>query len=102
MRKMIVAAGLAFATGAFAQNQPLTPGARTLMLAHNAYPDHGKYADRLDRALASGQPFVVEEDLAWIYGQSLLIHSQAPSPRWGAPTHVDRHYIPCYPKSSHG
>jgi hypothetical protein len=74
MRKMIVAAGLAFATAAFAQNQPLTPGARTLMLAHNAYPDHGKYADRLDRALASGQPFVVEEDLAWIDGQSLLIH----------------------------
>jgi len=36
MRKMIVAAGVAFATAAFAQN-PLTPGARTLMLAHNAY-----------------------------------------------------------------
>jgi hypothetical protein len=43
-------------------------------MAHNAYPDHGKYADRLDRALASGTPFVVEEDLAWVNGKSLLCH----------------------------
>jgi hypothetical protein len=40
------------------------PAARTQVLAHNAYPDHGKYADRLDRVIASGMPFAVEEDLA--------------------------------------
>jgi hypothetical protein len=51
-----------------------SPGSRVQVLAHNAYPDHGKYADRLDRAIASGTPFVVEEDLAWINGRSLLIH----------------------------
>jgi hypothetical protein len=51
-----------------------SPGARTLMLAHNAYPDHGKYADRLDRAIEAGLPFVVEEDLAWMDGRSFLIH----------------------------
>jgi hypothetical protein len=50
------------------------PGTRTVVLAHNAYPDHGKYGDRLDRALAAGTPFVVEEDLAWVDGRSLLIH----------------------------
>ena len=50
------------------------PGVRTLMLAHNAYPDHGQYADRLDRAISAGAPFVVEEDLAWVNGKSLLIH----------------------------
>lgn len=50
------------------------PAARLQVLAHNAYPDHGKYADRLDRAIATGTPFVVEEDLAWIDGKSLLIH----------------------------
>ncbi len=50
------------------------PGTRTLVLAHNAYPDHGKYADRLDRALAVGQPVVIEQDLAWVNGQSLEIH----------------------------
>lgn len=74
MKKMIVAAGLALATVAFAQQGTFVPGSRTLMLAHNAYPDHGKYTDRLDQALASGHPFAVEEDLAWIDGKSLLIH----------------------------
>lgn len=56
-----------------------TPGARTLMLAHNAYPDHGKYADRLDRAIAAGVPFAVEEDLSWVDGKSLLIHGSKSS-----------------------
>ena len=50
------------------------PGSRILMLAHNAYPDHGKYDDRLDRAIAAGVPFVVEQDLSWIDGKSLMIH----------------------------
>jgi len=57
-----------------AQQATFSPGARTLVLAHNAYPDHGKYTDRLDRAIASGFPFVVEEDLAWVDGKSLLVH----------------------------
>jgi len=52
----------------------VVPGARIQVLAHNAYPDHGKYADRLDRAIASGMPFVVEEDLAWLDGKSVVIH----------------------------
>jgi hypothetical protein len=50
------------------------PGSRMQVLAHNAYPDHGKYADRLDRALAAGLPMAVEEDLAWVDGKSLIIH----------------------------
>src|SRR6516162_5155747 len=50
------------------------PGSRTQVLAHNAYPDHGKYIDRLDRALAAGLPIAVEEDLAWVDGKSLVIH----------------------------
>src|ERR1700733_7473665 len=72
----IVAIAALAAASSWAQHgkSNFTPGARIEILAHNAYPDHGKYADRLDRAIASGQPFVVEEDLAWIYGQSLLIH----------------------------
>src|SRR5215469_15933940 len=50
------------------------PGSRIQVLAHNAYPDHGKFADRLDRTIAAGVPFAVEEDLAWVDGKSLLIH----------------------------
>jgi len=63
---------------AFAAGAPSTfaPGARTLVLAHNAYPDEGKYADRLDRVIAAGVPFVVEEDLVWVNGRSLLIHNE--------------------------
>src|SRR5271155_2820698 len=56
-------------------SSPFTPGARTLMLAHNAYPDDGKFGDRLDRVIAAGVPFVVEEDLVWVDGRSLLIHN---------------------------
>jgi hypothetical protein len=51
-----------------------TPGSRIEILSHNAYPDHGKYGDRLDRAIAAGTPFATEQDLAWIDGRSLEIH----------------------------
>jgi hypothetical protein len=50
------------------------PGSRIQVLSHNAYPDHGKYTDRLDRTLAAGLPVAIEEDLAWVDGKSLLIH----------------------------
>jgi hypothetical protein len=56
--------------------QAFTPGARTLMLAHNAYPDEGKFGDRLDRVISAGVPFAVEEDLVWVNGKSLLIHNE--------------------------
>lgn len=69
---LIAIAALAFAAGA---KNTFSPGARTLMLAHNAYPDDGKYGDRLDRAISAGVPFVVEEDLVWVDGKSLLIHA---------------------------
>ena len=50
------------------------PGTRTQVLSHNAFPDHGKYADRLDRAIAAGLPLATEQDLAWVDGKSLEIH----------------------------
>jgi hypothetical protein len=62
---------LAFAAGV---TNTVAPGSRIQVLSHNAYPDHGKYADRLDRTLAAGLPVAIEEDLAWIDGRSLLIH----------------------------
>ncbi|HXA49516.1 MAG TPA: hypothetical protein VNV86_04390 [Candidatus Acidoferrum sp.] len=62
---------VAFAAGPSAN---YTPGTRVQILSHNAFPDHGKFADRLDRTLASGLPVGAEEDLAWVDGRSLLIH----------------------------
>jgi hypothetical protein len=41
------------------------PGERTLLHAHNCYPYHGQHADRLQRALSTGTPIVIEQDLTW-------------------------------------
>ena len=42
-----------------------TPGRRVLLDAHNCYPYQGRWADRLDRALATGLPVAIEQDLLW-------------------------------------
>ncbi|MCP5110714.1 MAG: hypothetical protein GY953_07765 [bacterium] len=41
------------------------PGNRVLLHAHNCYPYSGKWADRIDRALSTGTPLVIEQDLIW-------------------------------------
>ena len=46
--------------------RPRVFGSRSLLHAHNAYPEDGRWADRIDRALATGQvPIVIEQDLAF-------------------------------------
>lgn len=74
-RRSILIVALAVFALAAARNSPFSPGGRTMVLAHNAYPDDGKYGDRLDRAISAGVPFVVEEDLIWVDGKSLVIHN---------------------------
>lgn len=77
MSRFFTATTLLICTSAILLAAPkttVTPGARTVVLAHNAYPDHGKYADRIDRAIASGTPVMIEEDLAWINGHSYIVH----------------------------
>ena len=50
---LVVAGGLVLP----AQAPPaFGPGARVLLDAHNAYPYEGKFADRVERALATGLP----------------------------------------------
>lgn len=41
------------------------PGQRVLLDAHNCYPYQGRWADRLERALGTGPPLAVEQDLVW-------------------------------------
>jgi hypothetical protein len=41
------------------------PGSRVLLDAHNCYPYHGEWADRIERALQTGFPLAIEQDLAW-------------------------------------
>ena len=43
----------------------LTPGTRVLLDAHNSYPEGGRWADRIDRALSTGTPLAIEQDLLW-------------------------------------
>ncbi|MEP7345334.1 MAG: hypothetical protein ABI877_08705, partial [Gemmatimonadaceae bacterium] len=53
--------------GAIAQQaSAFGPGARVLLDGHNAYPEHGKWADRIDRVLATGVPVAIEQDLYWV------------------------------------
>ena len=42
-----------------------SPGRRVLLDAHNAYPYQGRWNDRIDRALATGTPLAIEQDLIW-------------------------------------
>jgi hypothetical protein len=74
--------------------ETFVPGSRIEITAHNAYPDHGKYTDRLDEALASGTPLMIEEDLAWVNGRSLLIHGpKNATPSDSDPT-LDSYFFP--------
>ena len=40
-------------------------GSRTLMDAHNCYPYFEWWSDRIDRALSTGTPLAIEQDLGW-------------------------------------
>jgi hypothetical protein len=45
---------------------PSILGGRSLVHAHNAYPEDGRWRDRIDRALATGQvPVVIEQDIVY-------------------------------------
>ena len=51
-----------------AQTKPANhslPGSRTVMDAHNCYPYDEWWYDRIDRALSTGTPVAIEQDLYW-------------------------------------
>ena len=41
------------------------PGGRVLVDAHNVYPEYKRHQDRIARALATGIPVAIEQDLVW-------------------------------------
>jgi hypothetical protein len=45
--------------------QQSVPGSRTVNDAHNCYPYFEWWSDRIDRALSTGTPVSIEQDLAW-------------------------------------
>ena len=57
---------LLLATSALLHSQSIpAPGSRTILDAHNCYPYFEWWADRIDRALSTGTPVAIEQDLAW-------------------------------------
>jgi len=61
--RLFALAGLALCAHALAA-QKLAP-TRVLLDAHNAYPESGRWAERIDRALGTGTPLAIEQDLFW-------------------------------------
>jgi len=50
----------------FAGAADFEPGNRVLLDAHNCYPYQGRWNDRIDRALESGLPVAIEQDMVWL------------------------------------
>jgi hypothetical protein len=49
---------------------------RSVLDAHNCYPERGQWPDRIARALKTGYPVAIEQDLAWFGGRAVLSHTE--------------------------
>ena len=85
MRGLVLAlllGGLAFHVSGSVAADALTPGTRVLLDAHNSYPENGRWADRIERALSTGVPIAIEQDLFWYRdpasgaARSILSHTE--------------------------
>ncbi len=88
----VVAGIVAVPIGAHSSG-PLTAGGRVWLHAHNCYPDEGRGADRLARALAAARgPVAIEQDVAWDSRrrQSVLSHDTALD---GTELTLDEHFF---------
>src|SRR5579864_4969294 len=92
MRAAVVFAILATAVATAQSDNTATgfaPGARVLLDAHNCYPYNGRWTDRIDRALSTGAPLAIEQDLVWFRdpstgkGRSLVAHDEPGKPALG-------------------
>jgi hypothetical protein len=63
---------------------------RPVLDAHNCYPYKGKFADRIERALSTGFPVAIEQDIAWAADpathQGRPVVSHTPKTNGGEPT----------------
>src|SRR5215472_3382797 len=57
-----------------AQDLNLLNHNRPVLDAHNCYPYEGKWTDRIDRALKTGYPVGIEQDIAWANGKPVVTH----------------------------
>ncbi len=47
---------------------------RSIRDSHNCYPYKGEWANRIDRALSTGFPVAIEQDIAWDNGRVVVSH----------------------------
>lgn len=98
IRRVLLLALLAVAgaQGAPPASPGLTPGTRVLLDAHNGYPYDGRWPDRIERALATGTPLAIEQDLAWFVdpqtgaGRSVVTHG---APFTGSEPSMKTHFF---------
>ncbi len=92
----VCAAVLVCASGAFAQELAFLNQNKPILDAHNCYPYEGKWIDRIDRALATGFPISIEQDLAWYVdpanGRGRVVVSHTPHPTGNEPT-LERYFF---------
>jgi hypothetical protein len=66
---------------------------KPILDAHNCYPYEGRWNDRIQRALNSGFPVSIEQDLAWYVdpatGKGRVVVSHTPHPTGSEPTLED-------------
>lgn len=96
LARIALALALSAAAGCAQQNNlKFLNGNRPVLDAHNCYPYEGRWADRIDRALSTGFPVSIEQDLAWYVdpatGKGRVVVSHEPHPTGAEPTL--RHYF---------
>jgi len=81
---------LVFAVGIPAQQLEFLNHNRPVLDAHNCYPYDGEWMDRIDRALSTGFPVSIEQDLAWYIdpatGRGRVVVSHTPHPTGKEPS----------------
>jgi hypothetical protein len=79
--------------------QAARPGGRVLVDAHNCYPEHGRFADRIERALGTGLPVAIEQDLFWYrdpatgVSRSVVSHASKDEPFTGREPSLKVHFF---------
>ena len=88
-RLSLIAAALCACVAVAPLRADWVPGGRVQLDAHNCYPYSGRWADRITRALGTGTPMAIEQDLVWYVdpvtrvGRSLVAHDDASKPALG-------------------
>ena len=79
--RQLTLCGVLCVIGSKAQQLSYLNGEKPTVDAHNCYPYDGKWADRIDRALQTGFPVGIEQDMAWYVdpatgkGRAVVTHS---------------------------